>query len=204
MEVKEQILDAASALFTQYGVKSVTMDEIAKHLSVSKRTLYQYFRDKHELVSEVIHRDLTIDKQLCDEICSNAANSIEELFEISKFFRQRILKINPSLMYDLQKYHHQAWEIYLDFKQNVFLNSLIKSLQRGIGEGYIRKSINAEILATLRMEEVQMSFDQSVFPRDRFDFIEIQLQFFEHFVNGIITEKGRKLIAQYSDKIVLQ
>ncbi len=107
-------------------------------------------------------------------------------------------------MYDLQKYHHQAWEIYLDFKQNVFLNSLIKSLQRGIGEGYIRKGINPEILATLRMEEVQMSFDQSVFPRDRFDFIEIQLQFFEHFVNGIITEKGRKLIAQYSDKIVLQ
>ena len=159
------------------------MDEIARHLSVSKRTLYQYFRDKHELVSEVIHRDLTIDKQLCDEICSNAANSIEELFEISKFFRQRILKINPSLMYDLQKYHHQAWEIYLDFKQNVFLNSLIKSLQRGIGEGYIRKGINPEILATLRMEEVQMSFDQSVFPRDRFDFIEIQLQFFEHFVN---------------------
>ena len=204
MEVKEKILEAASALFTQYGVKSVTMDEIAKHLSVSKRTLYQYFRDKHELVSEVIHRDLTIDKQLCDEICSNAANSIEELFEISKFFRQRILKINPSLMYVLQKYHHQAWEIYLDFKQNVFLNSLIKSLQRGIGEGYIRKSINAEILATLRMEEVQMSFDQSVFPRDRFDFIEIQLQFFEYFVNGIITEKGRKLIAKYSDKIVLQ
>lgn len=204
VEVRDKILEASSTLFTQYGVRSITMDEIARHLAVSKKTIYQYFHDKDELVSEVILRDLNQDKLLCEDICGKAANSIEELFEISNFFRRRILKINPSLLFDIQKFHSNAWEIYLDFKENVFLESLKKSLYRGIKEGFIRDDINPEILATLRMEEVQMSFDESIFPRDRFDFREVQIQFYDHFVNGIITEKGRKLITRYSDKMTIK
>ena len=191
LENKEKIIAKSDELFRLYGVKSVTMDEIARELGISKKTIYQFFKDKDELVCQATYYLLECDRKEFEEIQTQADNSIEELFLISKCLRRIFENLNPSILFDLKRYHPKAWDIYIDFKENFFMGTVRKSLYRGIEEGYFRPEIDVEILAVLRLEQVQMSFDPRIFPRNQFDFKEVQMQFFDHFVNGIFTDKGR-------------
>lgn len=191
MESKAKIIAKSDELFQLYGVKSVTMDEIARELGISKKTIYQYFKDKDELVCESTLYILECDRKEFDEIQAQAGNSIEELFLISKCLRRNFENLNPSILFDLKRYHPKAWDIFIDFKESFFKQTVRQTLQRGINEEYFRGEIDVEILTVLRLEQVQMSFDPRIFPRNKFDFKEVQMQFFDHFVNGILTDKGR-------------
>jgi len=181
----------------RFSIKSVTMDDIAKTLSMSKKTIYQFFGDKDELVSEMMNKLLESEQAEVEKIYRESENSIEELHRFSNFLREHVVNINPALLYDLKKYHHSSWMTFKHYKKTVFLNTLISSLKRGMKDGYYRKDLNPEILAKLRMEEIEMTFDPEIFEREKFEFKEVHLQLFDHFVNGIITEKGRTLLNEY-------
>lgn len=176
------------------------MDEIARELGISKKTIYQFFKDKDEVVSEATKYLLECDRKEFETIHEQSANSIEELFLISKCLRKNFETLNPSILFDLKRYHPKAWEIFLEIKENFFKETVRKSLRQGIAEGFFRPEIDVEILTVLRLEQVQMSFDPRIFPRNEFDFKEIQIQFFDHFVNGIFTDKGRA----YYNELFLQ
>ncbi|MEQ9438518.1 MAG: TetR/AcrR family transcriptional regulator [Cyclobacteriaceae bacterium] len=197
MENKEQIARAAEYLFMSYGVRSVTMDDIAKRLGISKKTIYQHFRDKDEVVCLATLRILEREKTELDQIQGQAENAIHELHLLSNYIRQHIVNINPSALFDLQKYHQDAWEIYLNFKDTVFLQSVELTLERGINEGYFRAGIDPKILAVLRIEQIHISFDERVFPKDEYDLKEVHLQLFDHFTHGVLTPKGVELFQKY-------
>lgn len=173
------------------------MDDIAKHLSISKKTIYQYFKDKNDLVVNVTQNHLEQEKQEIENIKSQTSNAIETLIEESLCLRRNITDMNPSLLYDLKKYHHQAWELYLESKEKVYIKSLVETIKSGVAEGYFRENINPEILAILRVEQIQMALENFIYPRDRFDFNDVQIQLFDHFLNGLVSEKGRKLLKKY-------
>ena len=181
----------------RYSIKSITMDDIARHLSISKKTIYQYFKDKNDLVLQVTSNHLKEEKLEIQSIKSTTTNAIETLIEESMWLRRNITDMNPSLLYDLQKYHHQAWELYLESKEMVYIRSLVETLVKGISEGYFRKDIDPEILAVLRVEQIQMSLENLIYPRSRFEFKDVQTQLFNHFLNGLVSEKGRKLLKKY-------
>ena len=109
-------------------------------------------------------------------------------------------EINPSLLFDLQKYHPDAYALFYDYKEKFIFNMIINNLNQGIEGGYFRKDIDPNILARLRVEEVQMSFDSRIYPTSQFDFKEVSLQLFEHFLQGIMTNKGRELFKKYQEK----
>jgi AcrR family transcriptional regulator len=167
------------------------MDEIARELGISKKTIYQYFKDKDDLVCEATSYILDCDRKEFEEIQTQSDNSIEELFLISKCLRRNFENLNPSILFDLKRYHPKAWDIFIEFKEKFFKETVRQTLNKGINEGYFRPEINVDILTILRLEQVQMSFDPRIFPKGQFDFKEVQMQFFDHFVNGIFTEKGR-------------
>ncbi|MDA0195406.1 MAG: TetR/AcrR family transcriptional regulator [Bacteroidetes bacterium] len=192
MDNKEKIIVKADELFRLYGVKSITMDEIARELGMSKKTIYQYFKDKDEIVYEATQHILDHDKCEFEAIQKEAPNSIEELLLLSKCLRRNFENMNPSILFDLKRYYPRAWDLFIAVKENFFKESVRRTLKRGIKEGNFRPEIHIEVLTILRLEQVQMSFDPRIFPRDKFDFKEVQMQFFDHFVNGIMTEKGRK------------
>lgn len=170
------------------------MDDIARHLSISKKTIYQYFRDKNDLVLEVTGAHLEAEKQEIRTIKERTSNAIETLIEESLCLRKNITDMNPSLLYDLRKYHHQAWQLYLESKQKVYIRSLKETLENGVAEGYFRPEIDPEILAVLRVEQIQMSLENLIYPRSKFQFKEVQMQLFDHFVNGLVSDKGRRLL----------
>jgi len=193
MEIDERIIAAAGALFMKYGTRSVTMDDIARELSVSKKTIYQYYKDKDEIVTLASAMQIEQDKKEFDEVFETSGSAIEEMVKISQCLRKMVREINPSLLYDLQKYHKKAWDLYLDYKTSYIKNSVASNLKRGIEEGYYRNDINPEIMAAYRVEQVQMAFDDKIFSRSEFDFKEVHMQLFDHFLHGLLTDKGRKL-----------
>ncbi|HET6992823.1 MAG TPA: TetR/AcrR family transcriptional regulator, partial [Bacteroidia bacterium] len=116
MDNKERILLAAYELFFRYGIKSVTMDDIAKHLSMSKKTIYQYFRDKDEVVHTLMERSLQKDQDDFATIAKNAPNVVEEVFIMMKKMNDIFSTINPNIFYDLRKYHPQTWDLFHKFR----------------------------------------------------------------------------------------
>lgn len=194
MTVRENIIQASHDLFMRFGIKSITMDDIAKHLSISKKTIYQYFKDKNDLVCQVTLAHLEEEKLEIEKIKEETSNAIETLIEESLCLRKNINDMNPSLLFDLKKYHHQAWGMYLDSKEKVYIRSLKETLETGIKEGFFRPEIDPQILAVLRVEQIEMSLENLIYPRSRFEFTQVQTQLFDHFLNGLVSEKGRRLL----------
>jgi hypothetical protein len=109
--------------------------------------------------------------------------------------------LNPSLLFDLQKYHPKAWSVWQDHKTKFIKESVARNLEQGIKEGNFRPEINTEIIATLRITNVEAAFDERIFPEGKFTLAEVQSQIFDHFVYGLCTEKGRKLYEKYKQEI---
>ena len=169
------------------------MDEIARELGISKKTIYQYFKDKDDIVYKMTLRRIAIDKEEFSEAYGSSEDAIDELVKVSLCLRRNLNKINPSLLFDIQKYHPRSWDLWIDYKNNFIKGYVLKSIERGKREGYFRAEIDAETLATFRIEQVQMSFDDRIFPHDKFDFTEVQMALFDHFVHGLLTIKGHEI-----------
>jgi hypothetical protein len=129
-----------------------------------------------------------------------AENAVEQLYKLTIKLRETIKNTSTTALYDMKKYYPRAWEKYKDYKHNVIYNSVIDNLKRGIREGLFRENINPEILAQLRIGEIELSFDKEFFPKDEFSLVEIHDQLFEHFTYGILSKEGIKLFETYKQK----
>lgn len=198
--VKENIISEAIHLFMKNGLRSVTMDDIAKHLGISKKTIYQHFKDKEEIIIQSTSVVFDIENRMMREIENEADNAVEELYNLTLCLRERIKNTSTTALYDMKKYYQKAWNKYKNFKHDVIYNSVIKNLNRGMEEGLFRSDINPEVLAQLRIGEIELSFDKDFFQKDKFSLVEIHEQLFEHFTYGILSEKGLKLFETYKQK----
>lgn len=197
--IREKIQKGAEDLFMRYGVRSISMDDIARHLSVSKKTLYQHFADKEDIVTVTCKAHLERDAEQFQAIRSTSRNAIEELVQLSTCLKRNLQDMNPTLLFDLQKYHPKAWNLWVDYKNKFIRESVVRNLKQGIEEGYFRPEIDPEVIAAVRLELVQLAFNEEIFPRERFRMPEVHMQIFEHFVFGLLTEKGRKLYMKYKE-----
>lgn len=202
LDTKEKILKGAEELFMRYGVRSISMDDISRHLSVSKKTLYQHFADKDELVTLVSEGHLTESKKQYEALRDTSRDPIEELAQIATCMRKDMEQINPGLLYDIQKFHPKAWKVWLDYKNKFIHDSVVRNLKAGIEGGYIRSDVNPDVMAMVRIELVQVAFNTEIFPADLFKLAEVQAQIFDHFVYGLVTDKGKKLYEKYKQHIL--
>ncbi|MDB5136296.1 MAG: hypothetical protein JWP37_2899 [Mucilaginibacter sp.] len=199
MSQTERIIIGGEELFLKAGIKSVTMDDIAKHLGMSKKTIYQFFKDKNELVIALVKKKLQDDEEQMSAIINRSGNVIEEMINMMKCSEEIFSRINPIVIHDLQKYHAEAWKQFQDFKADVLIHTLEELLTKGIKQGYIRPDIDVKIIARMRVSQVEMGFDTSIFPVSGFNIWKVQQQFLEHFNYGICTLKGYKLLNEYKN-----
>jgi AcrR family transcriptional regulator len=197
METKDRILQGAKELFFKFGIKSITMDDIAKHLAMSKKTIYQFYSDKNEVVEKLMVQEMETNEQEFQAIADQAPNVVEEVFAMMKHMSVMFSQMNPNLFYDMQKYHPNAWKLFQQFKENFIERMVEESVQKGIKQGLVRSDINTKIMARLRMEQVEMGFNPNSFPPDKFKMGDVQLALLDHFLHGICTIKGHKLINKY-------
>jgi len=194
---KEKILVGAKELFSRYGIKHITMDEIAKQLGISKKTIYQEFPDKDSLVHTLMVSDLDIHHKEFEEIFNGSENVVDEVFTIMKKMTEIFSNCNPVMYYDLQKSYSKTWKLFNDFRQKFILNHVERTIEKGKKDGLVRQDVNTRILSQLRIEEITMAMSGQVFPHDKFNMLEVQLALTEHFLYGICTLKGHKLVNKY-------
>ncbi|PLK46392.1 TetR/AcrR family transcriptional regulator [Emticicia sp. TH156] len=190
MEIKERILKAAESLFRKFGIRSVSMDDIASELGISKKTIYQNFEDKDSIVYEIARTNMMCDIEESERIYKESANPIEQVFKEATLLRKQASTINPAVFYDLKKYHPKTWQLFQEYNKVNFLEIVKQNLREGIAQGYYREDINIEILSRLRMEEVEFAFSREVFPPESFNQMDVHTALIDHFLRGIMTPKG--------------
>lgn len=202
--VKERIIQSALNLFWRYGIKSVTMDDIAKDLGISKRTIYQHYSDKEAILEMVIREELTNQKCEMDKLDEHANSPIEQMIEASNQMRSSMANMNPALLYDLKKYYPEAWKLFMTYKNEVIIVSIRENLAAGIAQGLYREDINIEILSLLRIEQVVLAFDPTIYPPGKFTMMDVQQQFIHHFLRGVLTQKGFDIYNTIKDKSAIE
>ena len=201
MEVRLKIIFAADLLFKAKGAKPVTMDEIAANLGISKKTLYGNFSNKAEVVQAVTQNHFEQQKRDLDEIHKVAHNPVHEIILIMEWMSRIFKGISPQLIYDIQRYYPDAWNIFHEFKNKDSLEMVRENLEKGILAGLYRVELDIDILSKLRIEEIGFCLNENVYPPDKFDFPTVSLQLLEHFLHGVVTIKGKKMINKYLNRV---
>ncbi|GGF16554.1 TetR/AcrR family transcriptional regulator [Hymenobacter cavernae] len=197
MEIKDRIIQSAGALFGQRGLKSVSMDDIATHLSMSKKTLYKWFENKDQIVQASLELYLTTKQCDGQQLLNKAANAIDEFFIMLDWMRSQFADIVPGIFYDMQKYYPSAWQLWLDYKNTFVLAQIKANLERGIAEGLYRPELDVEVIARMRLALIELLLNAEVYPPRQFKQQRVQTCILEHFMLGIASLKGHKLINEY-------
>jgi TetR/AcrR family transcriptional regulator, cholesterol catabolism regulator len=198
--VRERILDKAQELFFRYGVKSVTMDDIARELGISKKTIYQHFEDKNAIVYAGVEHHFECDREIAERMQAEAPDPIAEVVMTSEMMRQTMSGMNPTAIFDIKKYYPQAWDLFSKYKKDFILDIVKKNLMKGVELGLYRANINVEVIARFRLEQVEMGLDPYLFPLAQFNPLDTQLELLDHFLRGIITLEGLNLYENYLKK----
>jgi len=200
MEIQERIRQKADELFRRYGIRSVTMDEIATQLGMSKKTIYQYYTDKDQLVDAVAVDEIQFSQECCVKDAAVSANAIEEIFRVMEFVEVMFRNMNPSMLHDLEKYHPVGYRKFLDHKNKFLYDMVRKNIERGIKEELYRPEIDIEIMSRYRIESMLLGFNTELFPPSKFNLVKLQQEILEHFLYGLATLKGYKLILKYKQQ----
>ncbi|UYZ61892.1 TetR/AcrR family transcriptional regulator [Hymenobacter weizhouensis] len=197
MEIKHRILQSAEALFMRNGIKSVSMDDIAQHLAMSKKTLYKWFENKDQIVLAVAEHHLQMEEAECCRMFEQAENALDELFQMMTWAKRQFQDVHPGIFYDLKKYYPAAWAVWEKHKNFFILEKISDNLRRGMAEGLYRADLNVEVLSRLHLAEIELAFNADLFPARQYNPNTIHFIFLEHFLLGVATLKGHKLINQY-------
>lgn len=187
-----EMLKQVSFLFLKYGLKNVTMDDIARELGISKKTLYVHFPDKNTLIEKCALEYVSNIDQRVSCIFHEEGNAIEQSYNVFVTILSYINNVQPVVFYDLQKYYPKLWKIYNDIKVNIMPTILKQNLQKGKNEGLYRPDLDEEVIITLYTKITDMIFQDNSF--SHIDFKTMYQEFFKYHTYGIATEKGRKFL----------
>ena len=174
----------------KFGIKSITMDDVARELGISKKTLYRFVSDKDDLVGKFI--DFEIEKrqiEICDCI-SSEFNAIEELFEISVFMNKIIRSQNPATEHDLEKYYPHHYKRIFKARRTGIYNYILLNLKKGKEEGLYRLEMNNEIIAKLYLSRSESIHSSDLFTVEEFTSMRLFTELLNYHIRGIATGKG--------------
>jgi AcrR family transcriptional regulator len=198
---KERILSSARDLFQRYGIRSITMDDIAHHLGISKKTIYQHFSDKDDIVTLSMKHHIGAERNALLELKKQAKDPLDLLIRIHHYLQKNLTHSTSALLFDLQKYHSKAWNLMVEFKSGFIGDFIRTNLKTGIEMGFFREDINVEIVTKIRLEEIMLAHNDMVFPRDKYSAGEVSNSILEHFVFAITTDRGKKLYRKHQEVI---
>lgn len=200
----ENILEKVGDLYNKYGIKSVTMDDVARELGISKKTLYQYVENKSELVSKVL--DYFLNEKDCDfkKITEKEINAVEELLEVGIYIIKSFKDYNPSTEYDLKKYYPELFTKLNTVRKDRMYQSIIKNIQKGKEEGLFRTDMNDEIVAKIQVSRFLNMGSGDILNSDEMLKPQNILELFIYHIRGIANNKGLEVLEKTLKKIDIQ
>lgn len=197
MELKiKNILDKVFEMYNRYGIKSVTMDDVASMLGMSKKTLYQYVADKKDLVEKVVDR--LIEKKDClqQDVYKKSLNAIEEIFELAIIMNEHVKNYNPAMEYDLKKYYPGLHQRISLIRREKMYNAVINNLKKGIESSIYRKEMDVDIIAKIFVSRVELSLDNPLFPPEEITSAKVFKEMMTYHMHGICNAEGLKILKE--------
>lgn len=168
------------------------MDDISERLGCSKKTLYNYFKNRKDLVLKVISSDMKKHENEIFKVLNENLHPIEEIFKLNKIAISKLKTIHPSAQYELKKYYPKSWEIFDKKNKQLSYKVSINNLKKGINEGCYRKEINPELMSKIFSERIDLIFNGTVFNSNDTSFTDVFNEMMSHHILGIVNDKGRE------------
>jgi len=174
------------------------MDDVAKHLCISKKTLYEHFADKEDLVRNIVLLDNINRNKFFNEIKSKNLNAIEELFEIYGMINTMFRDYNASMEYDIRKYYPDLYSKVKEIRRKKMYDTMYNNMIKGKKEGLYRKELNSKIISRLLLFRVEYLFDNDIFTMEELSSVKVFNEVFIYHMQGIMSENGRSFFKSYS------
>ncbi len=200
-DVMKTILERAEQAFLQYGLRAITMSELAARMGMSKKTLYRYFETKEELVYSAVRDFLEREHACLKAKSAEAPNAVMEMFLVVGHVISLFRRLSPNIILETRKYYASAWELIEGMHFEHIREMMRDNLQRGIEQGLYRPEINAEILSRFYVKMTDVLVDEQVFPSEQFERMDLFHQFIAYHMYGIVSAKGRKVLERQLKKI---
>ena len=197
MEAEKKILRKASEMFMKYGIKSVTMDDISRANGISKKTLYQYVDNKADLLTKTLRLQNEEEQQALLACQQQAGNAIEEVILISRYVNQMLQSINPSAVYDLQKYYKDHFNLMRSLHEQYVFNMIKENLKNGIEEGLYREDMNIDIVSKLFGGTSDIILDTNLFPINEYKQSDVHREMVRYHLHAIVSEEGHDLLEEF-------
>ena len=181
-------------LFLKRGVKSLTMDEIAKEMGMSKKTIYQFVENKGDLIKLTMQDFLEEERGLMVAILKNSSNSIEEMISMIEYWLQVVREFNANTLNEIQKYYPESWNQYNEYRFNFMLGLIRGNLQNGVKEGYYRPDLDTDIISKIYILAAEVLLNQELFPTKQYTYLNIYREFLGYHLRGIVSAKGLKYL----------
>jgi len=192
--MRDKILQKATDLFLNLGFKSVTMDDLAQDMGISKKTIYTHYKNKNVLVEACSMHVFHQISSGIDQICNLELNPIEELFEIKKFVLHHLKNEKSSPQYQLKKYFPRIYGNLRGKQFGVMQECVISNLEKGIKMGFYRDNLNKEFISRIYFSGITSIKDTDLFPTNKFDIPTLTDDYLEYHIRGIVTPKGRTVL----------
>lgn len=194
---KNQLLVSAMKLFLKYGVKSVSMDDIARMLGISKKTIYNHISNKKGLVKAAVEIFIEQEHKIIKQITENSVNAVDEMVLLARQFLNTVQNMKPTLTYDLKKYHPETWQLIEDTHFRKMQTIITDNLERGKREGYYRPELHSEIIAALYLGLSKLISTDESLKKEDIDIKEYYESMILYHLHGIINEIGKKELTKY-------
>ncbi len=193
-----KIVGEAGNLYRNYGIKSVTMDDVANHLGISKKTLYQFVNDKNDLVEKVVLENIRVKEKEFLSITKRNLNAIDELLELNRYINKVLKDYKPSMEFDLQKYYPESYKILQKARRKRMYETINENLKKGIEEGFYRKDLDIGIISKLHVFRCEGIIENDLFTQDEVTSTKFFNEMFKFHIHGIANEKGIKYFEKIS------
>jgi len=198
-----ELMDKIVAMFFEFGIRNLNMDDISRNLGISKKTLYQYFKSKEDLIEKLFYYDemkwdIEMSKLKIDEI-----NAIEILLQVSLRVFEELKQLNPKLKFELKKYYEPIYQQFMIRKQNHIFSQISKNIEKGITEGIYRNDVNVELVAGLYVRNLVMMHNNDDFCFvENITFEQVFQVMFENHIRAISTPKGIAYFEKRKSEII--
>ena len=190
IDMEEKIIGGTLQMYLKYGIKSITMDDVASELGVSKKTIYQFVDNKDNLVQKATEFFAKVDQANIEQVVQNYPDTVEQLVQLCYYGSNVLNNLNPAVIRDLKKFHQSSWGYWVEYKNTFFYGIISSNINSGIDKGVYRDDFDIDIVTKFYLGQIEVIVDDQLFDPMKYRFDVICKQFLEYFIHGISTEKG--------------
>lgn len=200
----QRILNSALSMYSKYGIKSITMDDLCRELGISKKTLYQHVEDKNDLIRKVIDYEIDLQRKAMEKMFRSEMNAIDELMHVNKQIHLSQSIHSPTFYFDLKKYYPPIYNEWVEYKRKKLYEMIMRNLKKGVSEGLYRQDMDAHIISRLHVARVEMLHASGIIEEDELSTTRFIDEIFRYHIHGICNDEGLKYFRSKMDQSVKQ